>query len=511
MSTLWYHPRPLAHSGRMTAIDLRPAPPPGRDPAPAPSRPAEAAAADGLRGISTPALLLVLVGAFLAMADFFIVNVALADIGARLDASTAILELVVAGYGVTYALLLVVGGRLGDAWGRKRLFVGGMAAFTLTSLVCGLAPTAELLVAARVLQGAAAALMVPQVLATVQATTSGQHRLRAMALFGATGGVAAVVGQLVGGLLVSADIAGLGWRPIFLVNVPIGLVALALAPRLVPDSRSVRAAPVDKAGTALLAAAVLALLLPLSEGRALGWPLWSWVLLATTPALVTGLVLVELRHERHARVPLVPLSLVRMPSMARGLGLAVPFFVGFGGFMFVYAVAVQGELHWSPVKAGAALTPMAGAFFVASLLTSRLLRRFGRSVLTTGLLVQATGYVVLVATVAGRWPGQLRPADLVGGFLVAGFGQGLVMSPIFGLVLSQVPLDLAGIGSGVMSTAQQVALAVGATGIGSLFVSLSTGSTDSGRAAFLVVLGIQGVVASGGAVLSRFLPQHGRA
>jgi MFS family permease len=486
----------------MTATDvLTPAIPP------VPPAPAPAAA---VRNISTPALLLVLTGAFLAMADFFIVNVALSDIGTRLHASTATLELIVAGYGVVYALLLVVGGRLGDAWGRKRLFVAGMAAFTVTSLACGLAPSADALVGARALQGAAAAMMVPQVMATVQATTTGHHRLRAMALFGATGGLAAVVGQLVGGLLVSADIGGSGWRPIFLVNVPIGIIALALAPRLLPDSRSLLAAPVDVPGTLLLGATVLSVLLPLSEGRALGWPLWSLLLLGLSPFFLAALVAVELGVERRGRVPLVPPTLVRLPSMSRGLLLAVPFFIGFGGFMFVYAVSVQGELGWSPLTSGAALTPMAGSFFVASLLTSRLLRRWGRNVLTAGLALQATGLFVLVATVAAQWPGDIRPADLAAGLVIAGFGQGLVMSPIFGLVLSQVPVDLAGVGSGVMSTAQQVALAIGATAIGTLFLSLAD-AADGGRAALMVVLLLQAGVATAGIGLSRLLPQHGRA
>jgi MFS family permease len=461
-------------------------------------------------GLSTAALLTVLAGAFLVMADFFIVNVALADIGTRLHASTATLELVVAGYGVTYALLLVTGGRLGDALGRRRLFLTGMAAFTLTSLACGLAPTAHTLVAARVLQGGAAALMVPQVLATVQATTSGAQRLRAMALFGATGGVAAVVGQVVGGALVSADIAGTGWRPIFLVNVPIGLVAMALVPRLVPETRSPAAAPVDVPGTVLLGAAVLSVLVPLSEGRALGWPAWSWVVLASAPLWAASLVAVELRQERRGRVALVPPSLVRLPSMSRGLTLAVPFFVGFGGFMFAYAVAVQVELGWSPVTAGLALAPMAVSFFVASLLTSRLLARWGRSVLTAGLTIQAAGYAILIATVAARWPTDLRPADLAAGLVVAGFGQGLVMSPLVGVVLSQVPVERAGIGSGVLTTAQQIALAVGATAIGTLFVELADGAPGAGRDAFLVVLATQAVVAAGGTLLSRRLPQVGR-
>ncbi|MGZ4632507.1 MAG: MFS transporter [Actinomycetes bacterium] len=495
------------------ASSSAPAPPPAPALTPSPARPTAPGApppGGGLRAISTPALLVVLAGAFLSMADFFIVNVALSDIGTRLQASPATLELVVAGYGVVYALLLVVGGRLGDRLGRKRLFVVGMAAFTLTSLACGLAPSAGALVAARVLQGASAALMVPQVLATIQATTTGSHRLRAMALFGATGGLASVVGQLVGGALVSADIAGTGWRPIFLVNVPIGVTALLLALRVVPDSRSLRPSPVDWPGTALLGATVLSLLVPLSEGRALGWPTWSWLLLGTAPAFLAGFVLVERRREQTGQMALVPPSLVAMPSMARGLLLAVPFFVGFGGFMFVYALAVQGQLGWSPVTAGAALTPMAGAFLVASLLTSRLLARWGRTVLTGGLVIQAVGYAVLIATVASRWPSELRPVDLTAGMLVAGFGQGLVMSPLFGLVLSQVPVDLAGVGSGVMSTTQQTALAVGATAIGTLFLTLAR-ADDAGRAAFLVVLAIQGTVAVGGAALSRLLPQHGRA
>ena len=172
-----------------------------------------------------------------------------------------------------------------------------------------------------------------------------------MALFGATGGLAAVVGQLLGGLLVAADIAGTGWRPIFLVNVPIGLVALALAPRLAAGQPLAAARRRSTyAGTVLLGATVLAVLVPLSEGRALGWPVWSWVLLLASPFLAAALVLVELRHERHGRVPLVPPSLVRLPSMSRGLLLAVPFFVGFGGFMFVYAVVGAGRARLEPAQ-----------------------------------------------------------------------------------------------------------------------------------------------------------------
>jgi len=456
------------------------------------------------RQLALPALLVVLTGAFLAMTDFFIVNVALADIGRDLHASTAGLELVVSGYGATYAALLVLGGRLGDAFGRRRMFVVGLVAFTVTSLLCGLAPTEGVLVLARVLQGAAAAAMVPQVFATIQASTSGPHRVRALAIFGATGGIAAVAGQVVGGLLVSADLAGTGWRPIFLVNVPVGLAALFLVPRLVPDSRAQVPAPVDLLGTALLAAGLVALLVPLSEGRALGWPAWSLALLAAVPVVAAVFAVAERRVERRGGVPLVPPGLVRLPSMRRGLILALPFFAAFGGFMFVYAVATQELLGWSALRAGLTLAPMAAAFLVASLLTSRLLARFGRSVLTTGLLIQATGYVLLSLTVVLRWPDGLDAAWLLPAMVVAGFGQGLAMSPIIGLVLAHVPLDSAGVGGGVLATTQQTALALGATGVGTLFATLA--SSHVGAGPLVTVLLMVVVVALGGAVFSRWLP-----
>src|SRR5215469_15609883 len=209
--------------------------------------------------LTAAGLTVILVGVLLPMIDFFIVNVALPTIDADLRANQPLLELVVSGYATAYALLLVLGGRLGDGLGRKRLFLAGMAAFTLTSLACGLAPTAVFLVVARAAQGASAAMMVPQVLATIQAATTGEQRSRALGRYGATGGLAAVLGQVLGGLLVSANIDGLGWRPIFLVNVPIGLAGLVLASRYVPDTRHGAPAPIDGPGTALLGITLLAI------------------------------------------------------------------------------------------------------------------------------------------------------------------------------------------------------------------------------------------------------------
>lgn len=449
-------------------------------------------------------LAVVLVGVLLAMIDFFIVNVALPTIDADLHASQALLELVVSGYATAYALLLVLGGRLGDSVGRKRLFMLGMAAFTATSLACGLAPTALVLVGCRIAQGASAAMMVPQVLATIQAATSGERRARALGRYGAAGGLAAVLGQVLGGLLVSSNIDGLGWRPIFLVNVPIGLAGLVLASRYVPDTRHGNPAPVDAPGTVLLGLTVLAVLVPLTEGRSLGWPAWTVALLAVVPAVAAAFMAVEVRSERAGLVPLVPPSLLRHASMRRGLLLALPFFGGFGAFMFCYALLVQQGLHDSALMAGAGLVPMGIAFLLASLSTSRLLARFGTRVLVVGGLLQAIGLIILGVTVYVCWPAVSLLA-LAPAMAVAGLGQGLIMSPLFGVVLSEVPAASAGAGSGVLTTTQQTALALGVATLGGMFLSLA-GDGVGVRVGFVAVLAVQTVVAFGVALGARRLP-----
>jgi MFS family permease len=459
--------------------------------------------------LTTAGLTVILVGVLLPMIDFFIVNVALPTIDTDLRASQPMLELVVSGYATAYALLLVLGGRLGDSLGRKRLFLAGMAAFTATSLACGLAPTATFLVVARVAQGASAAMMVPQVLATIQAATTGEQRTKALGRYGAAGGLAAVLGQVLGGLLVSANIDGLGWRPIFLVNVPIGLAGLVLAKRFVPDTRHGAPAPIDGPGTVLLGITLLAVLVPLTEGRSLGWPGWTIALLVVAP--VAGIVFsaFERKAERSGRSPLVPPSLLRHPSMRRGLLLALPFFAGFAAFMFSYALLVQTGLHVSALTAGLGLVPMAVTFLVASLNTSRLLARFGAKVLCAGGLLQAAGLVILGITVYLGWP-HLAVIDLAPGLAVAGFGQGLVMSPLFGIVLSKVPAAVAGAGSGVLTTTQQSALALGVATLGGLFLALAGDGTGI-RSAFIVVLAVQVVVAAAVAAGARGLPGWRRA
>ncbi|WP_369379135.1 MFS transporter [Streptomyces sp. cg36] len=434
-------------------------------------------------------LFTVLLGAALPLIDFFIVNVALPAMEKDLAAGAATLELVVAGYGVAYAVLLVLGGRLGDTAGRRRLFLIGMAGFGLTSLACGLAPTAWTLVAARVAQGATSALMLPQVLATIQATTAGPRRARAMSLYGATAGLSMVAGQILGGVLVAADIAGSGWRAVFLVNVPVVVVGLFLAVRSVPETRSERPASVDVPGTLLLALSLISLLLPLTEGRAAGWPLWTWISLAVFPVAAVAFFRTERRIDRRGGTPLVPPSLLRLPSLHRGLALIVPFSIGFSGFMFVIAVVLQQGLRMGPVSAGLALVPMAVAFFAASLAGPRLIGRYGSRVVTTGGLIQFVGIAVLIVTVRQGWP-DLGIAALAPGVALAGLGQGLQLPVLFRIVLSDVPTDRAGVGSGVMVTTQQSSLALGVATLGSLFLSLapSMGTRDALAVTLLVQL-----------------------
>ncbi|MET9882074.1 MFS transporter [Streptomyces sp. NPDC006430] len=459
----------------------------GPPPGPAPSAPGSRQQAP----IGPLGLFTVLLGAALPLVDFFIVNVALPAVDADLAAGPAVLELIVGGYGVAYAVLLVLGGRLGDTAGRRRLFLIGMAAFGLTSLGCGLAPTAWTLVGARVAQGAAAALMLPQVLATIQATTQGPRRARAMSLYGATAGLSMVAGQILGGVLVAADVAGSGWRSVFLVNVPVVVVGLVLAVRAVPETRSDRPASVDVPGTLLLAVSLVSLLLPLTEGRATGWPLWTWISLGLFPFAAVAFYLVERRADRLGRDPLVPPSLLRLLSLRRGLVMVVPFSIGFSGFMFVIAVVLQQGLRMGPVAAGLALVPMALAFFAASLAGPLLVGRFGSRVVTAGAVFQALGVGLLLLAVLHGWA-DLGLAALAPGVAVAGLGQGLQLPVLMRLMLSDVPADRAGVGGGVMITTQQSALALGVATLGSLFLALSPslGMRDALAVTLLVQLGM---------------------
>jgi MFS family permease len=362
--------------------------------------------------------------------DFFITNVALPSINASLHASPSELELVIAGYGVAYAALLVLGGRLGDRYGRHHVFLGALIGFVVASAVCGFAPTVGVLIAARIVQGATAALLIPQVLATFHHTLQHQRKARALALYGATSGIAAVVGQLVGGLLVSADIAGTSWRPIFLVNVPVGLVVLLVAAGIVPKTRSNHPVVIDLPGTVLFAATLTALLIPLTEGHSLGWPWWTWALIAIAVVLGAVTCVVEQRAERRGEIPLLPPSLLRLPSMSRGLAMVFAFSIGFGAFMFVFALTVQDGLHADALHGGLAILPMAVLFFLGSVFAPRLIGRFGRAALSVGAVIQLAGLASLVVVFVQGWPHVSLWAMAVP-LALAGAGQSMLFAGLF--------------------------------------------------------------------------------
>lgn len=458
------------------------APVPG--PTAAPELPAGARQATA--GLSGIALAVVLTGYILSIVDASIVNVALISISDDLDGSPAALELVVSGYGLTFAVGLVLGGRLGDAFGRRSLYAYGLAAFTATSALCGLAPTIEFLVVARLLQGAAAAMLVPQVLATIQAATQGQARARAIGLYGATAALGMALGQVLGGLLVSLDIAGTGWRSVFMINVPIGVAAL-LAIRRVPATRADTKPRFDPLGTALFGVTMVCVLAVVVAGPELGWPLWLWSLLAVAAAGALALARVERGLEARGGSPLLSPSVLSHPGMRRGLAATVPFSAGFGAFLFVYALIAQGHFGFDGLASGAVLMSFAVPFFVVALFTPRIAAAMGGRIVTLGALVQVTGMLLLALVMWLGWP---RPSLVlvVVGIALFGVGAALTGPTLFRMVLADVPSAQAGMGSGVLVTSQQMATALGATVGGTLYISLAGWLSTAAAAAIVPAL-----------------------
>ncbi|HEX3812081.1 MAG TPA: MFS transporter [Mycobacteriales bacterium] len=439
----------------------------------------------------------------LSVADFFVVNVALPTIGRSLHAGPATLELVVAGYAAAYACGLVTGGRLGDGYGRRRVLLVGMAAFVVTSTACGLAPSPAFLVAARILQGLSAALMGPQVLATIQATFTGAARRRALGAFGATIGLATVAGQLLGAVIVAADLGGLSWRPAFLLNLPVGVGGMILARRVVPDSREPAARRVDGPGALLLAWAVGALLVPATLGRDEGWPVWCWLVLGTAPVGAVAFGASQRRAERRGRTPLLPPSLLRDVGMRRGIGVLVPFFVGAGGFLLTMAVTLQTGKGFGALRAGFVMMPYAVGFLLASRCVARLTGRYGNRVIVAGAIGLALAFTVL-AVQLDRDYAAAGVAALAPGLLVVGFTQGLVMVPLFGAVLATVEPARAGVAGGALATVQQLGMALGAAVLGTLLFSVAAG--HGWRSATVAVFAVEAILAAATAAAAGRLP-----
>ena len=416
----------------------------------------------------TAALLLMLAGTFMVVLDFFIVNVALPSLQKDLHATASALQLVVAGYGLANAACLVTGGRLGDIHGRRRIFMLGMLLFALASLACGLAPNGEALVAARVLQGAAGALMQPQVLAMIGLAFAGEQRTKAFAAYGLTLGLGAALGQLVGGLLIAWNLFGLGWRNCFLINVPVAAVALLLARRHIPPLASGGRNSLDLMGMLLAAAASIAVVLPLVEGREQGWPAWSWIVLATSVPLLAAFLRQQKRLEAAGGDPLVAPALLAHGRFVAGLGVSLAFYVGNASLYFVLALHLQQRLGLGPLPSGLVFTTMALGFFLSSMAAPRLARRFGGPPIARGALLLALGHVLQAANVAWA-PASEALWLMVPLLFVQGLGLGVVMAPLVSAILAGLPPQHAGVASGVLSMVQQAGNALGVALVGLVY------------------------------------------
>ena len=446
------------------------------------------------------ALPVVLAGTFMVVLDFFIVNVAMPAMQADLHASTGAIEWVVAGYGLTFATLLITAGRLGDQLGRRRMFSAGLILFTLASAACGLSTTPEMLIVARAFQGAAAALLSTNVLSIIGVTYTGPDRLRALSIYGTVLGLAAVGGQLIGGALVEAA----GWRGIFLINVPVGVVALALTPQLVPESRTDRGSRLDLIGTALITLALVGVVLPLVEGRQHGWPLWTWLCLAAAP--LTLALFAAQQRALHARggAPLLDPSLFRDRGFSAGLLTQLAFWSGQASFFLVFALYLQQGRGLGALQAGLVFTILAVSYMAASMKATALSTKLGRGAPALGALTLAAGHATLAATIAGVGGGG-PIAALVPALLLIGAGMGMVITPLTSTVLAGVPPQHAGAASGALSTMQQVGNAIGVAVTGIVFFGAAKHGVPHAFELSLIQLA---AVCAAAAALTRLLPRR---
>lgn len=433
--------------------------------------PADVPAGEPSRGWHSPARAaqIVMAGTFMAILDTFIVLVATPSIQASLHATDAEMQLVLAGYQLTYAVTLITGARLGDIYGRRRLFLAGMGIFTAASLACGLAPDAVTLIGARLVQGVGAGLMFPQVFSIIQVLVPAEQRHRAFGILGAVIGTSTIAGQLVGGLLISADLFHTTWRPVFLVNVPVCLVTVALTLWLVPETVAPQAARLDLPGVVVLTVMLTLLVFPVTEGRQSGWPAWVWVSLSGSAVALALFVAIERRIEARGGVPLVAMRLFAQRPFTVGICLVLVTYGGLYSFFLVLSLTLQDGLGLSALSAGLVYTPEAVTFFVVSLLAGKLAPRYGRRLLELGAGIFAAGYAAtVVVSVASS---SLSVAVLLPTLLVQGVGAGLLITPLFNAILSRMgPTDV-GMASGVLSTTQQVGGSIGIAVVGVAFFS----------------------------------------
>ncbi|MDX3929503.1 MAG: MFS transporter [Shinella sp.] len=418
------------------------------------------------------ALVILLVGAFLPPLDFFIVNVALPSVREDFQASASTMQLIISGYATTYAVMLITGGRLGDLYGRRNVFLSGMVGFAAASALCGFAWSPSVLIVGRVLQGFAAAIMAPQALASINAIFPDHEKSKALSFYALTFGVASMVGLFLGGALIALDIFGLGWRSIFLINLPVIAIAAPLAFFILRETRSEHPSKLDLGGALLIALALFALIAPLTEGREQGWPVWLLLMLAASPLLS----LLFWRHERHLEAaggdPILAPSLLDVPGLKRGLTAAL-FFYALAAFWLVFSVYEQSGLGRTPFGAGLAILPAAIGFVLGPFASERILRAFGRHSAAVGMGLQSVG---LFATAALISSGHAQFLFLA--LFLIGMGQGIALPNLLKSVVQRVGRTQSGLASGLVNSMLQIGGAFAVAIVGGLFFAILGSATD---------------------------------
>jgi EmrB/QacA subfamily drug resistance transporter len=448
----------------------------------------------------------VLMAMFMAGFDIWAVNVAAPSLQRDLHVNDAALQLIVGGYAFMYASGMVTGGRLGDLLGYRRMFMTGVITFAAASLLCGFARSSGELVGARLLQGLTGAVMVPQVLALITAAFPVRERTRALAWFGVTMGLGFVSGQILGGGLIQANILDLGWRTIFLVNVPVGIMALIAASVVVPHAWAERRPRLDLAGAAGVSASLALALVPLTLGRDEGWPAWTWACLASALPVLALTVAAERRLARRGGQPMLDLPLFRERAFSAGLAVNFGLVFFFASFMFVLTLLLQAGLGLTPLHAGIEALPMAATFTIMSILSPRLAARLGPRAVTAGAVIAALGAAALALT-GLRFGGHLTGWDMAPATAVIGLGQGMALPSLIGVVLQHVRPERAGAAAGILTTTQQFGAASGIAIVGAIFYG-AIGAVP-GRASFVsgmvVAMTVNAILLAGAAAVTLLL------
>jgi EmrB/QacA subfamily drug resistance transporter len=439
--------------------------------------------------------------------DSTIVNVAGPALEQSLGATSIGLQWVIGGYALSLGGGLILGGRLGDRFGRRRLFLIGLACFTLASLACAMAPSIELLIALRLVQGFAGALLLPQGLGLMRENLSGRELATAFGIFGPVFGLGGIIGPVLGGALIQGDIAGLGWRSVFLVNVPIGIAALVISWRIIPRRTGDRTITIDIVGAAIIAASSVLLVLPLNYGQSLGWPLWTWVSLAASIAGFSLFVLQQRRVSNRGGVPLVTPSLFRKVAYTVGLGGIALFFAGLVGTQLILTIFLQIGERFSAGEAGLGNLPLAiGSAIGGGVSGAILVDKLGRVVLQFGPIIQLAGAAALWVELGAGGPFSIW--QIVPGLVLSGIGSGAVIAALFTIILGAVDDHEVGTASGVLTAVQSIGAAVGVAVFGSVF--FHSISSESPSDAYRVALLIQGGLLATFIALSFFFPKKAK-